>query len=343
MELSDTRRIRIDDPSGASEARQTATAMCRGLGFDETLAGRAAIIASELATNVARHAGRGEVIIRSVADETPFLEILALDRGRGMEDLTQCLRDGYSTAGGAGTGLGTVARLSSVFDIHSRPGQGTAVYSRREDHTRRKPLSPHPWMIGAVCLPTAGEPACGDAWAADQSEQRAAVLVVDGLGHGRHAAEAAQAAVAVFRRHRGCDPPALLELIHDGIRGTRGVAAAIAEVDPSRRRVRYAGVGNIAARILTADSDRRLVSRVGALGHEVREIQEFSYPWADGAVLIMHSDGLKSQWEWNAYPGLAGRYPALIAGVLCRDHERGTDDLTVLSLKGAGPSRGYGP
>ena len=62
---------------------------------------------------------------------------------------------------------------------------------------------------------------------------------------------------------------------------------------------------------------------------QLRRIQEFSYPWPSGALLVMHSDGLNTSWDVRGQPGLATRHPSLVAGVLYRDHARGTDDVTV--------------
>jgi hypothetical protein len=68
----------------------------------------------------------------------------------------------------------------------------------------------------------------------------------------------------------------------------------------------------------------------GIAGHEARRIHEFSYPFPDDGLLVLHSDGLKSQWSLDGYPGLAERDPALIAGILFRDFNRGRDDVTVV-------------
>jgi hypothetical protein len=126
------------------------------------------------------------------------LEVLALDLGPGMADVGRCLADGYSTAGSRGVGLGAMARLSALFDIHSRPGEGTAVLARLWS----APLPERPEAagleFGVVSLPLAGEEVCGDAWAVDEGRGRSFVLVVDGLGHGPQAAEAAREAVRAF-------------------------------------------------------------------------------------------------------------------------------------------------
>jgi hypothetical protein len=73
-----------------------------------------------------------------------------------------------------------------------------------------------------------------------------------------------------------------------------------------------------------------MVSYNGTVGHEVRKIQEFTYQWPQQGLLVMHSDGLKTQWRLDRYPGLMHKHPSLIAGVLYRDFNRGRDDVTVL-------------
>ena len=149
-------RYVIDDDSKVGEARRAAQAMAN-FEFDATTAGKVAIVATELANNLIRHAGGGEVLIQVLgAHETSTLEILAVDRGPGMSDVARCMADGYSTRGTAGTGLGAVKRLSDEFDIHSQPGGGTVVMARFG-----KGLQPR---FGVVCVPMAGEVDCGDAW-----------------------------------------------------------------------------------------------------------------------------------------------------------------------------------
>ncbi|MDZ7370534.1 MAG: hypothetical protein ONB12_05125, partial [candidate division KSB1 bacterium] len=90
----------IDHPSAVGEARRAAAALSRKLGFSEESIGRLAIIINELAANLLKHAGSGRLVISSTdVDGVPRLDILALDKGPGMEDPIECLRDGFSTAG----------------------------------------------------------------------------------------------------------------------------------------------------------------------------------------------------------------------------------------------------
>jgi serine phosphatase RsbU (regulator of sigma subunit) len=191
--------------------------------------------------------------------------------------------------------------------------------------------------VGAICKPMAGEMRCGDGWGCELLADRCILVLVDGLGHGTGAAAAAELAVASVRQHRAKAPAAIVENAHNALRATRGAALAVAEVDLAQRTLRYCGVGNISATIITGDNLRHLVSYNGTAGHEARKIVEFSYPWSANALLIMHSDGLMTRWNLQAYPGLLQRHPSLIAGVLYRDFVRGRDDVTVLAAKGAVP------
>jgi hypothetical protein len=111
----------------------------------------------------------------------------------------------------------------------------------------------------------------------------------------------------------------------------------VADIDLAAQRVRFAGIGNIASAILTPEGRRGFASHNGIVGHELRQIQEFSSPWHDRNLLLMHSDGLASRWDLTAYPGLVYRHPGLIAGVLYRDHTSGRDDVTIVAASVAKP------
>lgn len=334
-----SKAIQIEDMTAVGEARRRAQELAATLGFGAADAGKVALVATELAGNIIKHAGRGELLLRGVtAGPHCGLEIIALDRGAGMHNVNECLRDGYSTAGSPGTGLGAVRRLSHTFEIYSGPSLGTAVLARLWS----KPGAADGRVdVGIVCAPRPGEEYCGDNWAVQDGSALLRVLLADGLGHGPQAADAANAAVTAFTDETAqVDPPGILTRLHAALRRTRGAAAAVANIDFTRGLVRYAGVGNISACIVSPaapDATRRMVSQNGTVGVEMRKVQEFSYPWAEGSHLIMHSDGLATHWQIGQYPGLLARDPALIAAVLYRDHRRGNDDVAVLvARKGAG-------
>jgi hypothetical protein len=158
-------------------------------------------------------------------------------------------------------------------------------------------------------------------------------MIADGLGHGPEAADAAQRAVQIFRDHALAGSTELMQRIHLALRATRGAAVAVVEINVDARDLRFTGVGNIAGSIVQDGASRGVLSHNGIVGHEMRKVEEFSYPFPSGAILIMHSDGLATRWRLDKYAGLSRRHPALIAGVLYRDHKRPRDDVTVLAVR----------
>ncbi len=333
------RALQLKDVSQVAEARRAAVSTAQALDFGEEDAGRVAIVATELATNLLRHGGGGVLLVGSYDDASGSgVECLALDKGPGMADVERSSRDGHSTAGSPGTGLGAVRRGSHASDIYSAPGLGTAVLSRlsrgRPDKSRPASTPRH----GAVAIPVPPEEVCGDSWCKAEDLSRATLMVADGLGHGPSAAEASHAAAQTFMKRSGQPPSDILAAMHAAMRATRGAAVGIARVDRAAGDVVFAGVGNIAATLVDADQGlRRMVSNNGTIGHIAKHMRSFTYPIGACHLIVLASDGLGTNWRMDAYPDLIHHHPALIAGVLYRDFNRGRDDVTVLVYRVAEP------
>lgn len=326
IDLAPPLRLLVDDPSAIGEARRFLRRHGAEAGFSEEDAERAALIASELGTNLIRHAtGAGDLVLRVTSEGTHGgergLEILAMDRGPGIPDPARALADGYTSRGGIGIGLGAVRRAADRFDLHTGP-RGTVVFARVG-----VPASEGP-RIGALQMPKPGEQACGDRWTVRRDGAVVALLVVDGLGHGIEAAEAATEAVRAFS---AAPPPAeTLRTLHSALATTRGAAAFVLRLDLERRRVRSAGIGNVTAFFATPSERRSLLSFPGIVGHRVGRIREQEHEIPDSVHFVLATDGLRSDLSFVDEPGAAGRDPALQAGLFLRDFERGTDDATVV-------------
>ncbi|MBV9559962.1 MAG: SpoIIE family protein phosphatase [Bradyrhizobium sp.] len=324
--------LAVQDQSQVAEARRGATEMAIRQGFGEVDSGRVALVATELATNLVKHGNGGEMLVGAFGEgREGGIELIALDKGRGIPNIAASLADGFSTAGTAGKGLGAVVRQSHFVDIASWPGAGTAVLARLKPG-QPPPASTDNDRVGAVSVPKPGEDVCGDSWGVSVSPEATTMLVADGLGHGPDAAEAAVEAVRLFHRFSGHRTPTLLDYIHGGLRATRGAAVSIARIEPAAAKVMFAGVGNVAGAIASGGELKRMVSMPGTAGHNVRKIQAFDYPFTSG-LIILHSDGIASSWTLDRYPNLAARHPTLIAAVLYRDLTRHRDDATVLVAK----------
>lgn len=323
----------VRDPTDVANARRRIAVLAHRLGYDVTQAGRVAIVVTELAQNLLRHGGGGEILADADGQGSGGIEIVALDRGPGMANVAACLRDGYSTRGTSGNGLGAVKRLSRQLLIHSAEGSGTAVLARMggEAGPANNPIR----TTAALCVPKPGEEVCGDTAAiAARSDGRIGVLLADGLGHGPYAAAASQEAARLFRTHPEATPSAALAVLHAGLRATRGAAVATALIDPRAQLVAYGGIGNIAGFIIDTAGTRRMVSHSGTAGHTAGRFQDFHYPLHSRPVLVMYSDGLATSWPLESHPTLFALDPLLIASVLYRDHARGRDDASVVVWKG---------
>lgn len=328
--------VRVAETSQVSAARRVATQLAEGAQFDEQKTGQVALVATEMATNLIKHGGGGEIVVTPFADMSGSgIEILALDKGNGIRDLDAALKDGFSTSGTQGSGLGAIQRQSSFFQVFSKPNGGTAIVARilgappKADPTRQGVL------LGSVLAPYPGETICGDAWSYGDTPSGPTLLVADGSGHGALAERASSVAVEAFRANITESGPRLIEILHKALAPTRGGAIAIARIDRAERVLRFIGVGNIAGALITGGETKHMVSHNGTAGHVAPRIREFTYPYTSAPTVVLHSDGLTTKWNLAAYPGLAVAHPSLLAGVLYRDHARGRDDISVVAMQAA--------
>jgi len=321
------RSVAVSDPSQPGEARRAASLLAGELAFDDVKRGEAELVVTELATNIAKHGGGGHLLL-SAQKNVQRLDVMAIDKGSGIADVGSALEDGFSSAGTAGNGLGAIKRMADLFEVFTQPKSGTAMLARlaNNGHKQAGTLD-----VGAVSIPVAGEFVCGDAFAHAHTDTRSIFMVVDGLGHGPIAAEAAALALEMFDRYCTDAPAEIIDRMHSAMKATRGAAVAIAEVQIDRGIVTYCGVGNIVGIVaVQGENARNMVSHNGTVGHQASKIAEFTYPWTPTSRLIMHSDGLATHWNLKTYPGLLTKDPALVAAVLYRDHRRTRDDATVV-------------
>jgi anti-sigma regulatory factor (Ser/Thr protein kinase) len=321
--------LELSDPSQVSAARLEAQRMARALDFDETAVGRISIAVTEVVTNALRHGGGGGLVVQSIeTGGVAGLEVVAIDRGRGMPDYAHSEKDGVSTGGTRGSGLGAMRRQSDELDVYTRTELGTIV--RMAFWRGSRPALKAECEVGAIRACREGEAACGDSWGDELSADGSVFLVADGLGHGPEAARASALAVETMRRHPTYTAVRLLDAVHGRLRATRGAAAAAVRHEAGADTLAYAGVGNIAACVIDGAARRAMVSHNGILGHKVHKSEEYHYPWPRGSLIVAHSDGLESQWSLDAFPGAVRCHPTVIAALLFREHWRKRDDVVVV-------------
>ncbi|GGM07208.1 hypothetical protein GCM10010129_58880 [Streptomyces fumigatiscleroticus] len=343
--------VPVDDPARVRDARAAAERAAALAGLAGQRAEAAALVATELATNLLRHADGGRVLIELVAPPVlpdgpaplRMVQIAAIDHGPGIADVSGALRDGFSTTGSLGAGLGTCRRLADDFDLHSAVGRGTVALARIGDGAAGTGRAAGV-RAGAVNVPFAGAEYSGDAWAWVRAGDRLTLMLADGLGHGPAAARASTAAVQALHRSADRTPGEMLRRLDEALTGTRGAAVALAQVDVRAARLRFAGVGDVGARLCEDGAWRPLLSRPGIVGvHRHASCQEEEAEWTAGSTLILHSDGLPSRWTPPSDARPSGRDPGVTAAVTLRD--AGTpgrpvrDDTTVAVLTPTPPDR----
>ncbi|WP_233510928.1 ATP-binding protein [Actinomadura craniellae] len=323
--------LRIEEASSAAGARRQAAAIAAPLGFSAQRLAEIQLAATEAATNLQRHAVQGEMVLSTVrTGDSVALDLVCMDTGPGMADVSRSLRDGHTTGGTLGVGLGTISRLADAFDLHSLPDRGTVM-------TARFALEPQPeggYATGGLIRPLLGEEVSGDRFAFCVSEGVGYAMLCDGLGHGPLAARASEEAVRAFRDLPGRpSPEAILRRLHAALAGTRGGALAVAAIDAGRGSVAFAGLGNVAGWIVRPDGRQGMISAPGIAGHQARTFREHRYTLPAGATVLLHSDGLTDRWKPADYPGLFSRGPLVAAGALMRDAGVRRDDRAILAVK----------
>jgi len=347
MRHFNTQEIKDDSQVGA--ARRAVHRFASRAGLGEERLSDLDIVVQEIGTNAVRYATSGGCLHwREAPGEEAGIELFYEDKGPGIYDLERALRDGVSTGGGLGSGFGAMRRLLDEFDAFSVPKgttrrlsnarrttYGTVILGRKyaasepEDENARADAR----RIGSWSRPRPGEELNGDAYFVSEYDGELLLAVIDGLGHGHGANEAARAAVETLEQWRGEPLQDLVLGVHETLRATRGAVMGAAILDSSRETYVYAGVGNVELRLLGSTDPGRPVPTNGTLGARLSNVRVWPHRLSEGATLVLASDGISTTWDINSYPGLATKSPQMLAGILLRDFARNSDDATVLVYK----------
>ena len=336
----DMRWLTVEDASAVVACRNAGLAMASRLQFPAARADSLALAVTEAASNLHKHARQGALLLAVNRDtDVPGIDLVTIDSGPGLQDVSAAMQDGHSTSGTLGIGLGAIRRLADFCDLYSVPGHGTALVARFWPVPREHvPRGAAPRRCAGLIRPITGETECGDAYGVLRTDDTVTAVFCDGLGHGPLAAAAAAAALAAVLSEPttesgtewATEPAALLERAHRRMSGTRGGAVAVVQV--SGQRARFAGLGNVAAFILSAGSRKSMLSVPGIAGYQARAFRQFEYEVPPGAAVILHSDGISSRWEVAAVPGVETKDPLLVAAVLLAEAGIHRDDAGILVL-----------
>jgi anti-sigma regulatory factor (Ser/Thr protein kinase) len=348
-ELSHTLALTVSDQSHIADTRRQVASLVHYCDFSENDNGRIALIITELATNILKHAGQGNILVQAVSASHDFtasdglrehdadltgIDILAMDKGPGMRDIQACMEDGYSTAGSSGTGLGAIARQSDAFHTYSIPGKGSVFHSRVVKSSAKPDADATiAFTIAGINIPYRGEDVSGDGWGCKAIGNSIALILADGIGHGEDAHLASKAAVKAFLEIDSVAPSEYLSDVHGHLAFGRGAAVSVATWDMQESNLTFCGIGNVAGSISDHKQGRKMMTFNGTLGHNIGKFHDLNYPITDDGVFVMHSDGLTANWTLEQYPGLSAQPAIVIAAVLYRDLSRHRDDACVVVAK----------
>ena len=184
-----------------------------------------------------------------------------------------------------------------------------------------------------------GEGRSGDLAVFAPSEKGGLVVVIDGLGHGDAAADAAEQAAAIIKEHVEEPPQRLLERCHEELRRTRGAVMTLAWFDLEARTMDWTGVGNVEARFVRAGAgvDARHDSPVvlgGVVGYNLPQVRMGTVALEPGDAVVLATDGVAADYSVSLESGVAAQQ---LAERVLERHGKGTDDALAVVVRYLGP------
>lgn len=326
----------ITNESAGILLRSRLSSVARRLGFADARRENMLLVASELVTNLIKHAqGRG--VIQIWQQPGDVLDLVSFDYGPGVEDLAAARRDGFSTKGTLGKGLGSLERLSDrfgIFSLRQKPGDsrgwhGTTVWCRFQ---AKAAVPARGCESGLFVRSLANDRHNGDHIYLALGEERIRLLHLDGLGHG---AEAEQATAHLLRHVTEAeDLSGLMNRLDRHLRATtRGAVAVACDIFPGSGHLSMLGVGDMATHVCSQGQIEHFSFAPGVLGREHKTPRLTDLTVHRGDLVISTSDGIRRGWSEEAFPGLCQQHPQLVAYVLGNAMARITDDQSVCVLR----------
>jgi anti-sigma regulatory factor (Ser/Thr protein kinase) len=354
-------RLRIRSDADATRSLIAASNFASDLGFSKHDCNSISTSVSELARNILKYAGSGEILIEET--DRGGVQVTARDRGPGIADVAAAMQDHYSSSGTLGLGLPGVRRMMDEFEIETEPGKGTRVVVRKWKERQAVPI--RSVLLGTdsrgrkrgnteidrgsgsqeetersersvdcdfFVRPCRGERVSGDAVVVERRDGYILAAIIDALGHGPNAYQIAKHATAHLQSAWEPDVGRTMRSLHEALRGTDGAAAGLCVLDIDGQQASYAGVGNTVVRTW-GRREKRAFSTPGTLGHQIREPREHRLGFDTGDVLMLYTDGVKERFELDDYPQLRYESAKTIARTVVSRFGKHYDDASCVVLR----------
>lgn len=304
-------------------------------GFSIIKAAEIDIVVAEITSNLIKHAGGGELLVRIVddGDNNQCIELISIDNGPGITDPLKMIADGMSTSNTLGHGLGAIKRMSDVFQLYSLKDWGTILLSRIY---KKKPLTHNNSLkevaeIRSVVVAKPGEIVSGDGAYYSIGRDYIKLFLGDGLGHGPDAHIAVQKAIATLSTCNENTPVEILRFLNTEVKRTRGLVGSLAMYYFKEKKWRICGIGNISTHTHNVLGTKNYMSYNGIIGMNIpNTLKEQEIANERGQTVIMCSDGIKTRWDVQKYVGIFKYDLSILAAAIYKDFARRTDDMSVL-------------
>ncbi len=329
------RVLKADDRSYFALLKKEVHALALSANFSEQKVGEIDIIVAEMVSNLVKHAGGGQLLVKLIEESSlQGIELISVDNGAGMTDISRMVADGVSTKNTLGQGLGAIKRLSNLFQVYSQKDWGTVILSRLFENDLPQFQKPTVSEIKAVVLPKPGETACGDGFFYTVNNDYIRLFLGDGLGHGIEAEKAVLTAGAAFETCNEVEPVTIIRTINEAVKKTRGLVGTVAVFSIKNKSWKICGIGNIMTKIISLTNTKNYMAYNGIIGLNVPNTlntQEVEYE--KGQYIILCSDGIKSRWDTIKYPAIIRYDLSILAATIIKDYSRNTDDMSVVCCK----------
>jgi hypothetical protein len=249
-----------------------------------------------------------------------------------MVNPSKMMQDGVSTTSTLGHGLGSMKRMSDIFDLYSQIGWGTIVLSRVYNEPEK--VKKHEMLIRPIIVCKPGEKTSGDGFTLKITDKYIKIMLADGLGHGPEANKAVNEAAAAFKIFPEYSPTETIRFINTAIKKTRGAVMNVLGYDFISKTWASTGVGNIAARMFGPANFKNHMSYNGIVGHNIpNTMSDQLYASEDFNQVLLCSDGIRTRLELTRYPMMYKYDPTVLAAAIYKDHARRNDDMSIVIAK----------
>ncbi|HWQ89498.1 MAG TPA: SpoIIE family protein phosphatase, partial [Desulfitobacteriaceae bacterium] len=170
----------------------------------------------------------------------------------------------------------------------------------------------------------------GDAYLVKKLPGKFLIAVIDGLGHGRMAYEAASRTLELLASNDDSELHSLMESMHEGLIGTVGVVLGLALIDYESQQITFAGIGNITIKLI-GQKKTEVFLPAGILGYHTNFSYNKTITISPEDILLMHTDGISDNYRLNSFSPLILSSPKEIVQTLMSGYRRTSDDALVLA------------